>query len=477
MSVNLQAQIRDNSRDLTAFLRDLNEWTGDVKEKDAALASRDARDEGASSSGRTQPPPPVRGRVAEHVVASETDLEARHDASRAAAPAPPPASAARTGTPARDGSNDGGGGGASTPRAPSRRDLGNASFRAGQYEQAIEHYTRSVREDGETAAAYANRSMSFLKLEKWAEAERDASAALRLDAAYLKAHQRRGVARRRLGKFLEATMDYENALLLEPNSKVLREDRAACKSAFERQANLRVTAARRAVAVTVPRRVDADGAARAAPVPPPPPGIPDEETKPAPSARVPEDVPPAGPLGDARVQEITRQTPPARGDEVAPDARDASAAAARANRAARPARRVSKPLATPRTCAEFEAAWKRVKSDPDDTRRRALLASINARDVPTRLFRAGVPTSVFADVVVAALGADSARGDRPNRTRGPALVEFLEALARTPRFEVAVLLAAGGAKRAMTREWDEAVAAAAGDAAARLAEVRKAYGA
>ena len=69
MSVNLQAQIRDNSRDLNAFLRDLNEWTGDVKEKDAALASRDAIDvpASASSSGRTEPPPPVRGRVAEHV--------------------------------------------------------------------------------------------------------------------------------------------------------------------------------------------------------------------------------------------------------------------------------------------------------------------------------------------------------------------------------------------------------------------------
>ena len=69
MSVNLQAQIRDNSRDLNAFLRDLNEWTGDVKEKDAALSSRDARDvpASASSSGRAEPPP-VRGRVAEHVV-------------------------------------------------------------------------------------------------------------------------------------------------------------------------------------------------------------------------------------------------------------------------------------------------------------------------------------------------------------------------------------------------------------------------
>ena len=88
MSVNLQAQIRDNSRDLNAFLRDLNEWTGDVKEKDAALASRDAIDvpASASSSGRTEPPPPVRGRVAEHVVATEADLKARREASRPAAP-------------------------------------------------------------------------------------------------------------------------------------------------------------------------------------------------------------------------------------------------------------------------------------------------------------------------------------------------------------------------------------------------------
>jgi tetratricopeptide (TPR) repeat protein len=252
MSVNLQAQIRDNSRDLNAFLRDLNEWTGDVKEKDAALSSGDARDvpASASSSGRAEPPP-VRGRVAEHVVASEADLKARRKESRAAAPAPSPASAARTETPARDGSNDGAAPKTKTTTSLTHKDLGNAAFKTGEYESAIEHYTRSLQEDGETAVAYANRSMSYLKLERWAEAERDASAALKIDVSYLKAHQRRGVARRRLGKFLEATMDYENALLLEPNSKVLREDRAACKSAYERQANVRVTAARRAVPVTV----------------------------------------------------------------------------------------------------------------------------------------------------------------------------------------------------------------------------------
>jgi hypothetical protein len=55
-------------------------------------------------------------------------------------------------------------------------------------------------------------------------------------------------------------------------------------------------------------------------------------------------------------------------------------------------------------------------------------------------------------------------------------VELLEALTQTPRFDVAVLFVAGAAKKAMTRAWDEAIAAAKeGDAAARLAEARKAY--
>ena len=460
MSVNLQAQIRDNSRDLNAFLRDLNEWTGDVKEKDAALASRDAIDvpASASSSGRTEPPPPVRGRVAEHVVATEADLKARREASRPAAPAPSPASAARAETPARDGSND-----AERSSGPSSKDLGNAAFKAGQYESAIEHYTRSVREDGETAVAYANRSMSFLKIERWAEAERDASAALRIDAAYLKAHQRRGVARRRLGKFLEATMDYENALLLEPNSKVLREDRAACKSAYERQANVRVTAARRAVPVTVPPRDDAAQAA------PPPPPVPDAAVfSPPETVFSPPSSPPLLEVLEGRGDDRDAAGPPSGvdGDESKTKKEGAKAPA-------KTRRGLDKPLATPRTCAEFEASWKRLKSDPDDTRRRTLLASVDARDVPT-LFRGGVPTSVFAEVVAAALGDVAA--PMPAAGGRSRLVDFLEALTRTPRFDVAVLFVAGGKqKRAMARAWDEAVAAAAGDAAARLAEARKAY--
>jgi tetratricopeptide (TPR) repeat protein len=50
----------------------------------------------------------------------------------------------------------------------------------------------------------------------------DCSQALLLDPAYTKAHHRRGTARRKLGRVLEATEDYESALRLDPTSAAAR---------------------------------------------------------------------------------------------------------------------------------------------------------------------------------------------------------------------------------------------------------------
>ena len=43
MSLNIQQQIRDNSRDLSAYLKDLNAFTSDVKAKDEALTRKEVR--------------------------------------------------------------------------------------------------------------------------------------------------------------------------------------------------------------------------------------------------------------------------------------------------------------------------------------------------------------------------------------------------------------------------------------------------
>ena len=60
--------------------------------------------------------------------------------------------------------------------------------------------------------AHANRAMAYLKMGRYGDAERDCSAALELDALYLKAWQRRATARRVQGKLPEAVADFEQAL-------------------------------------------------------------------------------------------------------------------------------------------------------------------------------------------------------------------------------------------------------------------------
>ncbi|KAM4883344.1 RNA polymerase II-associated protein 3 [Thomomys bottae] len=104
-------------------------------------------------------------------------------------------------------------------QAISEKDLGNAFFKEGKYERAIECYTRGIAADGANALLPANRAMAYLKIQKYEEAERDCTQAILLDGSYSKAFARRGTARTFLGKINEAKQDFEMVLLLEPGNK------------------------------------------------------------------------------------------------------------------------------------------------------------------------------------------------------------------------------------------------------------------
>uniref|UniRef100_A0A8C5V6Z4 RNA polymerase II-associated protein 3 n=1 Tax=Microcebus murinus TaxID=30608 RepID=A0A8C5V6Z4_MICMU len=104
-------------------------------------------------------------------------------------------------------------------QAISEKDLGNAFFKEGKYERAIECYTRGIAADGTNALLPANRAMAYLKIEKYEEAEKDCTQAILLDGSYSKAFARRGTARTFLGKLNEAKQDFETVLLLEPGNK------------------------------------------------------------------------------------------------------------------------------------------------------------------------------------------------------------------------------------------------------------------
>lgn len=100
-----------------------------------------------------------------------------------------------------------------------QKDRGNAYFKEGKYEAAVECYSRGMEADGMNVLLPANRAMAFLKLEKYKEAEEDCTKAIFLDRTYSKALARRATARVALGKVQEAKQDFQEVLKLEPGNK------------------------------------------------------------------------------------------------------------------------------------------------------------------------------------------------------------------------------------------------------------------
>ncbi|XP_051248799.1 RNA polymerase II-associated protein 3 [Dicentrarchus labrax] len=100
-----------------------------------------------------------------------------------------------------------------------QKDRGNAYFKEGKYEAAVECYSRGMEADSMNVLLPANRAMAFLKLEKYKEAEEDCTKAISLDSTYSKALARRATARVALGKLQEAKQDFQEVLKLEPGNK------------------------------------------------------------------------------------------------------------------------------------------------------------------------------------------------------------------------------------------------------------------
>lgn len=111
--------------------------------------------------------------------------------------------------------------------ADSWRVKGNAQFKEEQYGNALECYNQSI-ECHPTVSALANRAMVHLKLGMHEECIDDSSRALALDSHHVKSYLRRATARRRLGRWVEAVEDFEQAIRRETSNTEAIEGRRAC---------------------------------------------------------------------------------------------------------------------------------------------------------------------------------------------------------------------------------------------------------
>ncbi|RNF10850.1 putative TPR-repeat protein [Trypanosoma conorhini] len=172
--------IRQQSEDLQDELRELNRWEEEVRRREEANKKRGVH------SANSDAVPPIRGTVPslkEAVLRSGGKVSGEDPVKNA-------------------------------------KETGNTFFQSGKFKEAIEAYTTGIDLDPEGTVAhvlYGNRSLCYLKLERWEEAERDASACLRLNHSNPKGYFRRAMARKRLGNLKGARTDLEAVLALSPN--------------------------------------------------------------------------------------------------------------------------------------------------------------------------------------------------------------------------------------------------------------------
>lgn len=90
------------------------------------------------------------------------------------------------------------------------KEQGNAAFKSGDWNAAIEAYTKAIKcgnEHKQLATFYKNRAAAHLKLEKYEQAVRDCDKSLELEPNEPKALFRRAQAKEHLGRFEEAYRD------------------------------------------------------------------------------------------------------------------------------------------------------------------------------------------------------------------------------------------------------------------------------
>ncbi|KAL3884297.1 hypothetical protein ACJMK2_024445 [Sinanodonta woodiana] len=101
------------------------------------------------------------------------------------------------------------------------KELGNAEFRQGNYETAVEHYTKALEIFKNSTALWTNRAMAYIRLQKYDKALDDCDWALKVQHNCVKAHIHKGKAYVGLKQYDAARKCYNQALEIDPKKELL----------------------------------------------------------------------------------------------------------------------------------------------------------------------------------------------------------------------------------------------------------------
>ena len=99
---------------------------------------------------------------------------------------------------------------------------GNELMKTKEYDEAIKHYTKSIRLDDFEPTTYANRALAYIRNTEYSKGLDDCNKAIDLKNDYIKAYYRRGICYMGVKKFKEGMLDFLYVLNDNPsNSDIL----------------------------------------------------------------------------------------------------------------------------------------------------------------------------------------------------------------------------------------------------------------
>ncbi|PRP76398.1 stress-induced protein sti1-like protein (ISS) [Planoprotostelium fungivorum] len=113
------------------------------------------------------------------------------------------------------------------------KNQGNAAFSAGNYEEAVKHFTTAIGHDAGNHVLYSNRSAAYASLKNYQQALEDANQTVKIKPDWAKGYSRKGLALHYLGDLRGAIQSYEQGLKLEPTNQLLLDGLRDVKDALE----------------------------------------------------------------------------------------------------------------------------------------------------------------------------------------------------------------------------------------------------
>ncbi|XP_008702716.1 RNA polymerase II-associated protein 3 [Ursus maritimus] len=228
-AIELQLQVKQNAEELQDFMRDLENWEKDIKQKDMELrrqngvpeenlppirnrnfrkkkkgkpkeSSKKTKDENTKNRIKSYDYEAWAKLDVDSILDELDKEESTHD------------SVSQESESEEDGIH------VDSQKALALKEKGNKYFKQGKYDEAIECYTKGMDADPYNPVLPTNRASAYFRLKKFAVAESDCNLAIALNRRYTKAYARRGAARFALQKLEDAKKDYEKVLELEPNN-------------------------------------------------------------------------------------------------------------------------------------------------------------------------------------------------------------------------------------------------------------------